>query len=272
MLGAIAGDVIGSTYEFHPIAKEAHWNDFPLFPPKSRFTDDTVMTLAVAEALQQSGGKAGFSDCLIDAMHRGGDRWPHAGYGGSFRKWLKNKSREPYNSYGNGSAMRVSPVGWAATSLEEAEELARLTAEVTHNHPEGIKGAQAVAGAIFLARNGAGKEEIRYYAAKRHGYNLSRSLAEIRPEYCFDETCQRTVPEAITVFLESENFEDAIRKAVWLRGDADTMGAIVGGIAQAHYGGVPEEIASKTLELLDPELYETWSKTWAWLNPEKKEK
>lgn len=269
MLGAIAGDVMGSSYEFHPVEMESHWNDFPLFPPKSRFTDDTIMTLAVAEALKKSGGQENFSECLIDAMHSYGERWPHGGYGGKFRVWLKNKSRKPYNSYGNGSAMRVSPVAWAASTLEEAEDLAARTAAVTHNHPEGIKGAQAVAGAIFLARKGAGKDEIREYAEKRHGYDLSRPLAKIRPQYSFNETCQRTVPEAFAAFLESENFEDAIRKAIWLRGDADTLGAIVGSIAEAYYGGVPEEIASKTLELLDPDLRKIWRETWAWLNGEK---
>lgn len=265
MLGAIAGDIIGSAYEFHPVSKKSHWDDFPLFPEGSHFTDDSVMSLAVAAALEKKAGQTDFSECLIDTMHSFGARWPHAGYGGRFRQWLINKSREPYNSFGNGSAMRVSPAGWVAASLEEAEALAAQTAAVTHNHPEGIKGAQAVCGAIYLARKGAGKNEIREYVEKKHGYDLSRSLAEIQPDYSFDETCQGSVPQAFTAFLESKDFEDAIRKAVWLGGDADTLGVIAGSIAEAYYGGVPQSIAAISQEMLDPELLETWRNFQTWL-------
>lgn len=263
MLGAITGDVAGSVYEFHPT--DEYWNAFPLFTSSSRFTDDTVMTLAVAEALRLEPDKLKLPRVIVHKMHEYGKRWPDKGYGGKFRQWLRNSQTEPYNSFGNGSAMRVSPAGWAASSLEEAEKLAKITADVTHNHPEGVKGAQAVAGAIYLARNGKTRNEIRDYISSRYGYDLTRPLAAIRDNYKFDETCQGSVPEAIIAFLESEDFEQAIRKAIWLRGDADTQAAIAGSIAEAFYGGVPEELASKTLACLDEGSLEIFQKNWEWL-------
>lgn len=263
MLGAIAGDIIGSVYEWHPV--QGHWTEFPLFTPKSRFTDDTVMTMAVANALRSVDDPANLRECFIDSMHAFGKRWPRAGYGGKFKRWLANGDREAYNSFGNGSAMRVSPAGWIASSLEEAERLALASAEVTHNHPEGIKGAQAVAGAIFLARAGKGKAEIKDYATMRHNYDLLRSLDKIRENYHFDVTCQGSVPEAITAFLESENFEEAVRKAIWLGGDADTQAAISGAIAEAFYGDVPYEIARKAIDILDDELYQDYLAWSSWL-------
>lgn len=263
MLGAIAGDIIGSRFEFAPL--KTNWDEFDLFTERSFFTDDTVMTIAVADAFMNSADKKGFSDKLVDLMHDYGHRWPDAGYGGRFSSWIRQRKREPYNSFGNGSAMRVSPAGWLAKSLAEAEELAAASASVTHNHPEGIKGAQAVAGAIYLGREGKSKQEIRDYVSSRYNYDLSRSLDEIRENYCFDETCQGSVPEAIIAFMESSNFEDAVRKAVWLRGDADTQAAIAGSIAEAFYGGMPEHIATKSLQLLDTSLYQKYLQWDSWL-------
>lgn len=264
MLGAIVGDMVGSVYEFRPL--EGDWEKFPLFSEKSRFTDDTVMTVAVAEALRRGYGKDGLHDLFIDSMHAFGRKWLTAGYGQKFYRWIAQRRRDPYNSFGNGSAMRVSPVGWVAKSLPEAERLAATSAGVTHNHPEGIRGAQAVAGAIFLARAGASREDIHRYVTEQHGYDLSRPLAEIREGYRFDETCQGSVPEAITAFLESGNYEEAVRKAVWLGGDADTQAAIAGSIAEAFYGGVPEPIAQEALARLDEELYESCLAWNRWLH------
>lgn len=264
MLGAIAGDIIGSVYEFHPIRMEANWDEFPLFTEDSCFTDDSVMTLAVAEALRSWDGQGGLNNAFVDAMQKYGKKYPKAGYGGRFAKWLMFSQREPYNSYGNGSAMRASPAGWFAKSLEEAENLAYASAAVTHNHPEGIKGAQAVAGCIYLARIGKGRDEIRDYVASRYNYDLSGNTAQIRQTYRFDESCQGTVPQAIIAFLESGDWEEAARKAVWLRGDADTLGAITGSIAEAYYGEVPEAIAYEALMRLDEDLRKSYlaSKEW----------
>lgn len=264
MLGAIAGDVAGSVYEFHPLQAQ-DWRDFDLFPKGSRFTDDTVMTLAVAEALRLSQSEQDLPDSLIDNMHKYGRTWPKAGYGCKFSHWLLFRWRHPYNSYGNGSAMRVSSAGWAARTLAEAEDLALQTASVTHNHPEGIKGAQSVAGAIFLARQGKSRADIKAYVSSRYGYDLDRTLAEIRPKYKHIETCQDSVPEAIIAFLESENFEEALRKAIWLHGDADTQAAIAGSIAEAFYGGVPEAIAKQAMDVLDERLKTSYEQNWAWL-------
>lgn len=239
MLGAIAGDVIGSVYEFSPVKRE----DFPLFHAGSRFTDDTVMTVAVARAILEDGDYAAW-------MHRLGRCYPRAGYGGSFMRWLRTDDPQPYGSWGNGSAMRVSPVGLAFGSRERVLAEAFRSAVVTHNHPEGIKGAQAVALAVFLAKSGAGKGAIRHELESRFGYDLGRSLAEIRPGYHFDVSCQGSVPEAVIAFLESSDYEDAIRKAISLGGDSDTQACITGGIAAAHYGAVPETIASRVRSLL----------------------
>ena len=249
LCGAIAGDIIGSVYEFRPLKKV----DFPLFIDYSKFTDDTVMTVANADWLLTG-------DSLLGVMQDYGNRYPHAGYGGMFRSWLREDEPKPYNSFGNGSAMRVSPAGWAFDTLEETLEAAKQSAEVTHNHPEGIKGAQAIAACIFLARTRKSKQEIKEYIEQTFGYNLSRTCDEIRPDYHFDVTCQGSVPESIIAFLESTNFENAIRLAVSLGGDADTMGAITGGIAEAYYGGVPEYIRKEVLKRLPNEFIEVMQK------------
>ena len=245
MLGAIAGDVIGSVYEFHG-TKIA---DFELFTPHSTFTDDTVLTVAVADCILHGKDYAA-------TLKEYGLKYPYAGYGGMFRKWLGSSSSKPYNSYGNGSAMRVSPVGFAFDTLDEVLSEARRSAEVTHNHPEGIKGAQAVAAAIFLGRKKESKANIRSYIEKTFNYNLHQTLDEIRPSYCFDETCQGSVPQAVISFLESSDYEDAVRKAVSLGGDADTIACMTGGIAQAYYGNVPEYIIRETRRRLSKELLE----------------
>ena len=223
MLGAIAGDVIGSVYEGNPTKSP----DFPLFHPLCSFTDDTVMTVATAHAILTG-------DPYTEAYRAFGRRYPHAGYGSGFRAWLRSEEPRPYNSWGNGSAMRVSPVGLAFNDVETVLREARRSAEVTHNHPEGIKGAQAVALAGFMANTGASKAEIRVEMTQRFGYDLTRRIAEIRPDYAFDVSCQGTVPEALTAFLESTSVEDAIRLAISLGGDSDTLAAIAGGIAHAH--------------------------------------
>ena len=236
MIGAIAGDIIGSAYEFRPTKSE----DFPLFPEGAAFTDDTVLTVATADALLEGVG-------YPESYRAWGLRYPDRSYGSLFRQWLRSPDPKPYGSYGNGSAMRVSPLGWAFGTLEEVLAEAEESAGATHDHPEGIRGAQAAAGCVFLARTGEGKDGIRSFVENRIGYRLDRTLAEIRPAYRFDETCQGSVPEAITAFLESESFEDAVRKAVSLGGDADTQAAIAGGIAEAFYGGVPREILREVL-------------------------
>lgn len=239
MYGAILGDIIGSPFEFDRGDKT---KDFKLFSRRSHFTDDSVMTLAVCEALLKVGQDATvkeIEDAVISSMQSWGRRYPHAGYGGYFRRWLTACHPEPYNSFGNGSAMRVSAAGWLYDSLEKTRTVAKATANVTHNHPEGIKGAEATASAIFMARNGSSKEEIKKYIEKEFHYDLNRTLNEIRPDYHMDETCQKTVPEAIIAFLEATDFEDAIRNAVSLGGDTDTLGAITGSIAEAYYG-IPE--------------------------------
>lgn len=242
------GDIIGSPYEFDRGDKS---KDFPLFIKKSHFTDDTLMTAAVGEALYiKPGEKETRSDDEIrqevaKAMIKWGQRYINAGYGAKFSRWIlkgafTGKVPEPYGSFGNGSAMRVSPVGWLYDSLEETRRIARLTAEVTHNHPEGIKGAEAVASAIFMARKGESKEAIKAYIESEFEYDLSRTLDEIRPRYHHVETCQETVPEAITAFLEGEDFEDVVRCAVSLGGDADTLACIAASIAEAFYP-IPEQ-------------------------------
>ena len=243
LCGAIAGDMIGSVYEFRPIKKM----DFPLFLDYSKFTDDTIMTIANADWLLTG-------DSLLGIMQDYGNRYPHAGYGGMFRSWLREDDPKPYNSFGNGSAMRVSPVGWAFETMEDTLEAAKRSAEVTHNHPEGIKGAQATAACVFLARTGKSKQEIKEYIEATFGYNLNRTCDEIRPNYQFDVTCQGSVPESIIAFLESTDFESAVRLAISLGGDADTMGAITGGIAEAYYGGVPKHIRKEVLKRLPNEF------------------
>ena len=253
MYGAILGDMIGAPYEFDRGGKT---KKFPLFTEQSRFTDDTVMTIAVAQALLEVPPDAEdheIREALVRSMQFWGRKYPDAGYGGRFRVWLRSENPEPYNSYGNGSAMRVSAAGWLCGSLEETERIARLTADVTHNHPEGIRGAAATAGAIFLARSGRSREEIRSCIIERYGYDLSRSCDEIRPGYSHVESCQETVPEALTAFLEGTDFEDVIRTAVSLGGDCDTLTCIAGSVAEAYYG-VPEELEAECRRRLPDEI------------------
>jgi len=233
MLGAIAGDVIGSVFERYPTKS----TEFPLFSRVSTFTDDTVLTVAIAFSILKKTD-------YTQSLKMFGQKYPHAGYGGFFYRWMFSPDSSPYNSWGNGSAMRVSPVGFAFSSFEEVLDEAGKSAEVTHNHPEGIKGAQATALAIYLARKGEGREGIRKEISSRFGYDLNRSVDEIRKTYRFDVSCQGSVPEAIISFLESENFEDAIRKAISLGGDSDTLACMAGGIAQAYYKKMPQEIVS----------------------------
>jgi len=238
MIGAMMGDMIGAPYEFDRSPKT---KEFPLFSRYSEFTDDSVMTVAVAEALMDSlgGTDEEIKAALVESMKKWGRIYPDAGYGGLFYRWLHTREPKPYGSFGNGSAMRVSSAGWLFDTLEETRHMARLTAEVTHNHPEGIKGAEATASATWLARNGSSKEEIRDYITKEFGYDLSRTCDEIRPAYRHIETCQQTVPEAITAFMEGKDFEDVVRTAVSLGGDCDTLTCIAAGIAEAMYP-IPE--------------------------------
>ncbi len=243
MYGAMLGDMIGSVFEWDNLKSK----EFELFDAGCRFTDDTVMTVAVADALMEAKERgcledeAQTKDLFIDAMHRWGRTYPDAGYGGRFYSWLMLERRAPYNSFGNGSGMRVSPVGWISEEMDEVRRLARWSAEVTHNHPEGVKGAEAIASAIFLARTDHKKEEIREYITSEFGYDLDRTCDEIRPDYEFDVSCQGSVPEAIIAFLEGQDFEDVIRNAISLGGDSDTIGAMAGSIAEAYYG-VPENL------------------------------
>lgn len=242
MYGALLGDIIGSPYEFDRGNKT---KDFPFFDKGAVFTDDSVMTIAVAEALMRANDlgiineEAATKDLVIETMRKWGRKYPGAGYGRQFFTWLKLKNSEAYNSYGNGSAMRVSSAGWLFDDFEATRKVARWTAEVTHNHPEGVKGADATASAIWMARNGHSKDEIREFITGEIGYDLSRTCDEIRPGYHHVESCQETVPEAITAFLEGTDFEDVIRTAVSLGGDCDTLTCIAGSIAEAFYG-VPD--------------------------------
>lgn len=237
MYGAMIGDYVGSIYEWDSIKTK----DFPFFQDRCELTDDSFMTMAVAHACtnwQKHHDLNAFQEDVKREMQRIGRTYPNRGYGGHFYGWLFDEDPQPYNSYGNGSAMRVSPCGFVAASLEEAESLASASAMPSHNHPEGIKGAQATAAAVYLAFNGHSKDEIQAYIRK-HYYPLTETLDEIRPDYDFDVTCQGSVPQSIQAFLESTSFEDAIRNAVSLGGDSDTMAAIAGGIAEAYYG-IPE--------------------------------
>lgn len=243
MLGAIAGDVIGSVHEYTG-TKSA---DFCLFVPGSRFTDDTVLAVAVADCLLNGLN-------YVDAFHEYFLAYPNAGYGLRFFHWASAGRREPYNSYGNGSAMRVPAVGYAFDSLDEVLAEAARSAEVTHNHPEGIKGAQATAAAVFMARRGATKRHMKDLLEQVFGYDLSDSLEDLLPTYDFDESCQGTVPAALIAFFESHDYEDAVRKAISLGGDADTLACITGAVAEAHYGGVPSHIGGPALAALDDRL------------------
>jgi ADP-ribosylglycohydrolase len=215
ILGAFAGDIIGSSYEFDNVKT----TDFELFPKGTFFTDDSVLTAATMDVLL-------YGLDYTETYQELGQLYPHRGYGGNFKKWIASKNPKPYNSWGNGSAMRVSPVGWFCNSIDAVLAEAKKSAEVTHNHPEGIKGAQAVAAAVYLARTGKSKNEIKQFIADRFGYNLDRTIAEIRPDYKFDVSCQGSVPQAIIAFLESDNFENAVRLAVSIGGDSDTIACI----------------------------------------------
>ena len=252
MIGAILGDIVGSRFEFNNIKTK----NFELFDKNCYFTDDSVMTIAVAKALMEyehidKNNVEDFKKTLIHVMHEVGRKYPDCGYGGNFCRWIMNNHTEPYNSFGNGSAMRVSSVGWHAKTLEDAEFIARATAEVTHNHPEGIKGAVATAGAVYLARTGASMDEIKEYISIY--YKIDFTLDDIRPVYDYDVTCQGTVPQAMQAFFESKSFEDAIRNAISLGGDSDTMAAITGAVAESYYG-IPEDLKETALSYLDERL------------------
>lgn len=253
MYGAIIGDIIGSPFEFDRGGKT---KDFKLFSPMSKFTDDTVMTIAVAEALLDAGADAGLDairEKCIASMQRWGKKYPNAGYGLRFIRWINAKHPEPYDSFGNGSAMRVAAAGWLYDTIERTRKVAAATSDVSHDHPEGIKGAEATASIIFLARNGASKDEIREYVIREFGYDLSRTIDEIRPGYHHVESCQRTVPEAITAFMEGTDFEDVVRTAVSLGGDCDTLTDIAAAMAEAFYG-IPDELKQEVRNRVDPEM------------------
>jgi len=243
ILGAIAGDIIGSSYEFNNVKSL----DFELFTNDTYFTDDSVLTVATMYAILYQTGYA-------RTYHRFGKYYPHRGYGSKFNSWILSDNPEPYNSWGNGSAMRVSPIGWYCDNIDDVLAEAKKSAEVTHNHPEGIKGAQAAASAVYLARTGKSKNKIKQFIIDNFGYDLNRTIDEIRPEYQFNESCQGTVPEAIIAFLDSTDYENAIRLAVSLGGDSDTIAAITGGIAEAFYKEIPEEITDFVQVILGPDL------------------
>ncbi len=243
MLGAIIGDIIGSVHE----GIGTKTKDFPLFVPRSIFTDDTVLTVAVADWILTRGD-------LTDNLHAYYASYPSRGYGGMFDEWASEKKRDPYNSFGNGSAMRVSPVGFAFDTIDDVLFWAERSSSATHNHPEGIRGAQATAAAIYYARQDQDKKQIKQYLESQFGYDLNITVDKIRPTYSFDETCQGTVPQALIAFLESKNYEDAIRNAISLGGDADTLACITGGIAEAYYRGIPQDLAMKAQQVLDPKL------------------
>lgn len=245
MLGAIAGDVIGSVFEGSGLKIK----EFPLFSPKNIYTDDTVLTVAVASTILNQGDYA-------DSLRTFGRRHPGRGYGGYFQRWLGDDLLGPYNSWGNGSAMRVCPVGWAFDSAEQVLVEAKRSAAVTHSHPEGVRGAQAVALSVYLARRGAEKIEIRQEISTHFGYDLTRTVDEVRSVYSFDVSCQGSVPESIICFLDSDDFESSVRLAISLGGDADTMACIAGGIAEAYYGGVPQSVELSVRELLASDLLE----------------
>lgn len=245
MLGAIAGDIIGSIYERSPIKTKS----FPLFSEGCCFTDDSVLTIAVARAILDGSG-------YLQPVQQLGRQYPHAGYGGSFKHWLFAENPQPYNSWGNGSAMRVSAIAYAFSDLERVISEAGKSAAISHNHPEGIKGAQATAAAVFLARTNRDRNDIKEQLGERFDYDLFRDPAEIRPGYQFDVSCQGSVPEAIISFLASTSYEDTIRNAISLGGDSDTLACIAGGIAEAYYGGVPDFIVTKARSYLTNDLWQ----------------
>jgi ADP-ribosylglycohydrolase len=255
MIGAIAGDIIGSVYEFRNWKGEK--DEFPLFSERSKFTDDTVLSVATADCIMHDLD-------FTETYQKYARMFRNAGYGGMFKKWIDFSDPQPYNSFGNGSAMRISPIGFAYDTLEKTLEMAKKSAEVTHNHPEGIKGAQAIASAIFLARTGKDKEQIKFYIEETFEYDLDTTVAARKPDYWFQETCQGSVPEAIRCFLESKNYEDCIRLTIWLGGDCDTTGCMAGGIAQAYYG-MPKLISTEAYKRLDPKLLEIVKEFENWM-------
>ena len=255
MLGAILGDIIGSPYEKRR-KKPINARDFPLFCENSRFTDDTVMTIAIGEGLlsrHEDTPNKTIQENIISSMQKWGREYPHAGYGKRFKHWIESKNPQPYGSWANGSAMRVSSVGWLYKSLARTLEVAKITAEVTHNHPDAIKGAQAVAGAIFKARNGASKKEIKDYVIRNFGYNLNQKLAEIIPNHSFDLSCAGTVRDAFIALLEAESFEQAIRNAISIGGDADTLAAICGSIAEPIFG-ISDKLIQEVEKRITPDM------------------
>ena len=243
MLGSLTGDIVGSIYEWNNIKT----TEFPLFQDHCHFTDDSVLTVALAESILTG-------ESYASTMKRYFRRYPRAGYGNNFLKWAQGENSCQYDSWGNGSAMRISPAAWAFDSLPEVLQKAAQYSMPTHGHPEGVKGAQATAAAIYLGRTGASKEEIRGYISATFLYDLTRSCDDIRPDYGFDVSCRGTVPQALIAFLESSDFESALRLAISLGGDSDTLACITGGIAQAYYRGVPQPIAERTLCFLDEPL------------------
>lgn len=257
MLGAIIGDIVGSVYEWNGIKTV----DFPFWSDGAGFTDDTVMTVACADALMHTMGRnpGEVRAAVIERMQYWGRKYPHVGYGSRFEAWLWEDVPRPYYSWGNGSAMRVSAAGWLYDTMEQTTAHARYTAEVSHNHPEGIRGAAAVAAAVFLLRNGKSKREVKSYVQDAYGYDLSGSLEEIRPAYRFDVSCRGSVPPAFLAFFESSDFESAIRNAVSLGGDSDTQAAIAGSLGEAHYG-IPPALREKALTYLDDEMKEVYNK------------
>lgn len=243
MLGAIAGDIVGSVYEW----KNIKTKEFPLFSDRCFYTDDSILTIALADTTLTGTP-------YVENLKTFYRWYPHGGYGGSFHLWARSRHSEPYNSWGNGAAMRISPAGYAFDDLETVLTKAEEYTAITHNHPEGIKGGQSVAAAIYLARTGKTKDDIRQYVETRFGYDLSRHVDDIRPTYTFDVSSQGTVPQAIRAFLDSDDFEDAIRTAISLGGDSDTLACITGGIAQAFYQGVPKDIEDRVYSILDERL------------------
>ena len=249
MLGALVGDITGSVYEFQNVKSK----DFELFTPWNNFTDDSIMTLAVAKWLMEDKTHSQYH--LIRCMQELGKKYPDAGYGTRFDWWLTQDNPQPYNSWGNGSGMRVSPVGLYAKTLDEALALAAVTASVSHNHPEGVKGAQAIAASVFLCKEGKTKQEIKEYVEETFGYDLNRTIAEIRPYYDFDVSCQGSVPEAIIAFLEGNSFEEVIRLSISIGGDSDTIACMAGAIAACMYP-IPEEMVEKCNSILTDDLRE----------------
>lgn len=243
MMGAIAGDIIGSRFEFNPIKT----TNFEIFTKDVTFTDDTVLTIAIANAIIEKTP-------YVESVKKFARMYPNSGFGGFFKIWMLSDSELPYNSWGNGSAMRVSPVGFAFDDLETVLDEARKSAAITHDHPEGIKGAQATAASVFLAKSGQDKDEIKKFVESTFGYDLSRSVEDIRPTYRFDVSCQGSVPQSIIAFLESANYEDAVRLSISMGGDADTMACITGGIAEAYYKTIPDEVVNRARNILDAPL------------------